>query len=83
MIELDEATLADYVASGDWRGKAGAYALQGMRRGARPRGPGLGHQRDRAAAGRGARRAARAGQPRPHFAAGHSAADPRRRDRAR
>jgi septum formation protein len=30
MIDLDEATLADYVASGDWRGKAGAYALQGI-----------------------------------------------------
>lgn len=30
MIELDAATLADYVASGDWRGKAGAYALQGI-----------------------------------------------------
>ena len=30
MVELDEATLADYVASGDWRGKAGAYAIQGV-----------------------------------------------------
>jgi len=30
MIELDAATLADYVASSDWRGKAGAYALQGI-----------------------------------------------------
>jgi septum formation protein len=30
MIELDDATLDDYVASGDWRGKAGAYALQGI-----------------------------------------------------
>jgi septum formation protein len=30
MIDLDAATLADYVASGDWRGKAGAYALQGI-----------------------------------------------------
>ena len=30
MIELDAATLADYVASDDWRGKAGAYALQGI-----------------------------------------------------
>src|SRR6478735_8024589 len=28
MIELSAETLADYVASGDWRGKAGAYALQ-------------------------------------------------------
>lgn len=30
MIELDEATVADYVASGEWRGKAGAYAIQGI-----------------------------------------------------
>jgi septum formation protein len=30
VIELDEATLADYVASGEWRGKAGAYAIQGI-----------------------------------------------------
>jgi septum formation protein len=30
MVELDEAALADYVASGEWRGKAGAYALQGI-----------------------------------------------------
>jgi len=30
MVELDEPMLADYVASGDWRGKAGAYALQGI-----------------------------------------------------
>lgn len=30
MIELDEAAIADYVASDDWRGKAGAYALQGI-----------------------------------------------------
>ena len=30
MIEIDAATLADYVASGEWRGKAGAYAIQGM-----------------------------------------------------
>ena len=30
MIELSPAMLADYVASGDWRGKAGAYALQGI-----------------------------------------------------
>lgn len=30
MIALDPATLADYVASGEWRGKAGAYAIQGM-----------------------------------------------------
>jgi nucleoside triphosphate pyrophosphatase len=30
MVDLDAATLADYVASGEWRGKAGAYALQGI-----------------------------------------------------
>jgi septum formation protein len=30
MVELDEPTLADYVASGDLRGKAGAYAIQGV-----------------------------------------------------
>jgi septum formation protein len=30
MIELGDAPLDDYVASGDWRGKAGAYALQGI-----------------------------------------------------
>ena len=30
MIDMGEATLADYVASGEWRGKAGAYALQGI-----------------------------------------------------
>jgi septum formation protein len=30
MVELDEDALADYVASGDWRGKAGAYAIQGV-----------------------------------------------------
>jgi septum formation protein len=30
MIELDAATLAEYVASGEWRGKAGAYAVQGI-----------------------------------------------------
>jgi septum formation protein len=30
MIELDATTLADYVASGEWRGKAGAYAVQGI-----------------------------------------------------
>jgi septum formation protein len=30
MIDFDAATLADYVASDDWRGKAGAYALQGI-----------------------------------------------------
>jgi septum formation protein len=30
MIELPAATVDDYVASSDWRGKAGAYALQGI-----------------------------------------------------
>ncbi|HSK00437.1 MAG TPA: Maf family protein [Kofleriaceae bacterium] len=30
VIELDEVTLADYLASGEWRGKAGAYAIQGI-----------------------------------------------------
>ena len=30
MVELDAATLADYLASGEWRGKAGAYAIQGI-----------------------------------------------------
>jgi septum formation protein len=29
-IDLDANTLADYVASGEWRGKAGAYAIQGI-----------------------------------------------------
>ena len=28
--ELAEATIAGYVASGEWRGKAGAYAIQGI-----------------------------------------------------
>jgi len=30
MAELDAATVADYVACGEWRGKAGAYAIQGI-----------------------------------------------------
>ena len=30
VIDLDAAQLADYVASGEWRGKAGAYAIQGI-----------------------------------------------------
>ena len=30
MIDPDPEILADYVASDDWRGKAGAYALQGI-----------------------------------------------------
>ena len=29
-IAIDDATIADYVASGEWRGKAGAYAIQGI-----------------------------------------------------
>jgi septum formation protein len=29
-IDIDGATLADYVASGEWRDKAGAYAIQGI-----------------------------------------------------
>ena len=28
--ELDEATLATYLASGEWRDRAGAYAIQGL-----------------------------------------------------
>lgn len=30
VIELDDAAIADYIASGEWRGKAGAYAVQGI-----------------------------------------------------
>ena len=30
MIELEEPVLAEYLATGEWRGKAGAYALQGI-----------------------------------------------------
>ena len=30
MIAFDDAMLADYVASEEWRGKAGAYAIQGI-----------------------------------------------------
>lgn len=30
VIDLDDAMIADYVASGEWRGKAGAYAVQGI-----------------------------------------------------
>jgi septum formation protein len=30
MRTLDDDTLADYVACGEWRGKAGAYAIQGI-----------------------------------------------------
>lgn len=29
-LDLDAGMLADYVASGEWRGKAGAYAIQGI-----------------------------------------------------
>ena len=30
MIAIDEPAIADYVASNEWRGKAGAYAIQGI-----------------------------------------------------
>jgi septum formation protein len=30
MIELAPGVIADYLASGEWRGKAGAYAVQGI-----------------------------------------------------
>lgn len=30
MIALDARAIADYVATGEWRGKAGAYAVQGI-----------------------------------------------------
>ncbi len=30
VIALDPAMIADYVASNEWRGKAGAYAIQGI-----------------------------------------------------
>jgi septum formation protein len=30
VIDLDASVIADYVASGEWRGKAGAYAIQGI-----------------------------------------------------
>jgi septum formation protein len=30
MVAADEETIADYVASGEWHGKAGAYAVQGI-----------------------------------------------------
>jgi septum formation protein len=29
-VEMDAAAIADYVASDEWRGKAGAYAVQGI-----------------------------------------------------
>jgi septum formation protein len=30
MVELSDTEIADYVASGEWEGKAGAYAVQGI-----------------------------------------------------
>ena len=30
VVPLDDAAIRDYVASGEWRGKAGAYAIQGI-----------------------------------------------------
>lgn len=30
VIDLSDAQVAEYVASGEWRGKAGAYAIQGI-----------------------------------------------------
>jgi septum formation protein len=30
MISLDAGTIQEYVASGEWKGKAGAYAVQGI-----------------------------------------------------
>ena len=30
VIELDDQAISDYVATGEWRGKAGAYAIQGI-----------------------------------------------------
>ena len=30
MIDFDDAMIADYVASNEWHGKAGAYAIQGI-----------------------------------------------------
>jgi septum formation protein len=30
MIELSPPTIADYIATNEWRGKAGAYAIQGI-----------------------------------------------------
>jgi len=30
MIDFDDALIADYVASNEWHGKAGAYAIQGI-----------------------------------------------------
>ena len=29
MARLSDVDLADYLATGDWKGKAGAYAIQG------------------------------------------------------
>jgi septum formation protein len=30
LVELDALAIADYIANGEWRGKAGAYAIQGI-----------------------------------------------------
>jgi septum formation protein len=30
VVAMDAAMIAEYVASGEWRGKAGAYAVQGI-----------------------------------------------------
>lgn len=30
MMKLDDETIADYIACGEWRGKAGGYAIQGI-----------------------------------------------------
>lgn len=30
MVAIDDATVVDYLATGEWRGKAGAYAIQGI-----------------------------------------------------
>ena len=58
---LQPAELDAYIASGEWQGKAGGYAVQGIARRLRDRAARLAHERHRAAAGRGARRPAGAG----------------------
>jgi septum formation protein len=30
VVDMDDALIAQYVASGEWKGKAGAYAIQGI-----------------------------------------------------
>ncbi|HUS30195.1 MAG TPA: Maf family protein, partial [Kofleriaceae bacterium] len=30
VVDLDDELIAQYVASGEWKGKAGAYAIQGI-----------------------------------------------------